>query len=118
MGRLSRVQSLAIGSSGTASYSNAAPFLITATNELNQRSGLVFYGLASSNVPFQGGTKCVAPPTFRSPIQDSGGSTSGDDCSGSYSFDFNATIQSLFNSLPEIAVTIAEIVPSNAITVT
>jgi hypothetical protein len=37
---------------------------------------------------------CVASPTSRTPVQNSGGSTSGADCSGSYSFDFNAHTQS------------------------
>ena len=84
-----------IGSSGFASYSNASPFLVTATNELNQKSGLLFYGTAASATPFQGGFKCVATPTIRSVVQSSGGSAVGNDCTGSYSYDFNARIQAL-----------------------
>jgi hypothetical protein len=34
------------------------------------------------------------PPTVRTPVQGSGGSASGDDCSGYFSYDFNARIQS------------------------
>jgi hypothetical protein len=89
----------AIAASGTASYTNAAPFTISAANELNQKSGLLFYGFAPSSAPFQGGIKCVAPPTLRSAIQNSGGSASGSDCSGSYSYDFNARIQSFADPL-------------------
>lgn len=84
----------AIGSSGSASASSGAPFLITASNVLNNRSGLMFYGLAAGTTPFQGGTLCVTPPTVRTAVQVSGGSPTGDDCSGAYSYDMNARIQS------------------------
>ena len=84
----------AIGSSGTASASSASPFLITATNVLNNRSGLLFYGFTAGIAPFQGGTLCITPPTVRTQLQVSGGSPSGDDCTGSYSYDMNARIQS------------------------
>jgi hypothetical protein len=86
-----------IGSSGTASYSSGAPFLVTATNELNQKAGLLFYGTAPSAAPFQGGYKCVASPSIRTVVQNSGGSAVGNDCTGSYSYDFNARIQSLID---------------------
>ena len=84
----------AIGSSGSPSMSSASPFSVTATNVLNHKNGLMFYGFAAATAPFQDGTFCVTPPTQRTPIQDSAGSSSGDDCSGSYSFDMNARIQS------------------------
>lgn len=84
-----------IGSSGTASYTGASPFLVTATNELNQKAGLLFYGTAPSATAFQGGVKCVASPTIRTVVQSSGGSALGNDCSGSYSYDFNARVQAL-----------------------
>ena len=44
--------------------------------------------------PYQGGTLCVLGPVKRTPVQGSGGNPPPDDCSGSYSFDFNALIQS------------------------
>jgi hypothetical protein len=84
----------AIGSSGSPSASSSSPFLITAANVINQKNGLLFYGHAPTSVLFQGGTKCVRSPTSRTPMLSSGGSTSGADCSGNYSFDFNARIQS------------------------
>ena len=85
----------AIGSNGTPSVSNFEPFLVTATNVLNNKTGYVFYGLnGAATIPFQGGTKCVAAPTRRTPNQLSGGNASGDDCSGGYSFDFNALVAS------------------------
>jgi hypothetical protein len=83
-----------IGSAGTPSASNSSPFLVTATNSLNNKNGLLFYGFAAGATPFQGGWLCIAPPTQRTPLQGSGGSSIGDDCSGAYSFDMNARIQS------------------------
>jgi dipeptidyl aminopeptidase/acylaminoacyl peptidase len=84
----------AIGSTGTPSASAPQAFVVTASNVLNQRTGLLFYGYAVNAAPFQGGTLCVLPPTRRTTLQTSGGSTSGDDCSGAYAFDINAHTQS------------------------
>jgi hypothetical protein len=84
----------AMGFSGGASASSGQPFLITASNVLNQKSGLLFHAHAPSSTPFQGGVKCVANPIARTPSMSSGGSASGADCTGSFSFDFNARIAS------------------------
>lgn len=78
-----------IAFSETPSANSSAPFLVTATNVINQKSGLLFYSHAPTSVPFQGGTKCVADPTLRTPSQSSGGAPSGSSCTGGYSFDFN-----------------------------
>ena len=61
---------------------------------LNNKSGLLFYGFAAGTAPFQGGTLCITPPVSRTPGQTSGGSPTGIDCSGAYSYDMNARIQS------------------------
>jgi hypothetical protein len=83
----------AINSSGYASSTPPAQFLIGATNVLNNKNGLLFYGFAPLANPFQGGVLCVASPTVRTPVQSSGGSASGTDCSGAFTFDFNAYLQ-------------------------
>jgi hypothetical protein len=83
----------AIGAAGEASFTNLSTCTITATNELNQKSGLFYYGYAPAAVPFQGGFKCVSSPTIRTPLQNSGGSASGSDCTGAYSFDFGTWMQ-------------------------
>lgn len=82
-----------IGSSGTPSASSAAPFFMTCTQVISQKQGLMYYGYAPTAAPFQGGTMCVQPPTLRLLISNSGGNPSGADCSGGYSYDFNARIQ-------------------------
>jgi glycosylphosphatidylinositol phospholipase D len=78
---------------GSASLSSTAPFLLRAINVLNQKSGLVFYGFRSAQQPFSGGFLCVQSPTIRSASVSSGGSTSGNDCSGVISIDFNPIAQ-------------------------
>ena len=83
-----------IGASGVASITSALPFTITADMVLNQRNGLLFYGVnGPSNTPFQGGTLCAAPPLRRTGVQGSGGNPPPSDCSGTYSFDLNAWVQ-------------------------
>ena len=80
--------------SGTPSTTGSAPFLVNATQVVNNKNGLLFYGFAPWNVPFQGGTLCVAGLVRRTSLQFSGGNSGAPDCSGSFSYDFNALIQS------------------------
>jgi hypothetical protein len=80
--------------SGLPSASSGASFLITSNNVINQKNGLMFYGRSPAATPFQGGTKCVADPVQRTASQNSGGSVSGADCSGTFVVDFNALVAS------------------------
>ena len=83
-----------IGFNGVASATSGQPFEVTATEVLSGQFGLLFYGYAPKFVPWQDGTLCVAPPFIRTTVQNSGGSGTGTDCTGTYSFDFNAYIAS------------------------
>lgn len=83
-----------IYATGTASATSASAFTIGATNELNKKSGLLFYGYASKPIAFQGGFHCVKLPTKRTALQNAGGSPTGTDCTGTYAYDFRARIQS------------------------
>jgi hypothetical protein len=83
----------AIGFSGSPSATSGSPFVVRASNVLSHKSGLCFYGFAANNAPFQGGTMCAQSPLRRTLLQDSGGNQTPD-CSGLYSLDFNARIQS------------------------
>ncbi len=68
--------------------------MIGAVQVVNNKSGLLFYGLAGRcALPFQGGLLCATPPLRRTSIQSSGGNPPPDDCSGSFHFDFNAWMQ-------------------------
>lgn len=57
-------------------------FVPMAHQVLNQKSGLFVWSRERQEVPFQGGTLCVASPLFRSPPLFSDGNTTGSDCSG------------------------------------
>lgn len=82
-----------IGVAGSPSLSSGAPFTISATNVLNQKFGLMVYGLGSQFTSFQGGTLCVAGPR-RAGSQFSGGTSGGPNCTGTFAFDFNAHVLS------------------------
>lgn len=84
----------AIGFAGTPSLTSVAPFTISATQLINQRNGLLFYGLAPAASAFYGGTKCAASPLKRIVMPSSGGNTGADDCSGTFAFDFNTRLRS------------------------
>jgi hypothetical protein len=74
-----------IGASGHPTLSGVDNFHITAQNVINQQDGLLYFGLNPASKPFQGGTKCVLPPTSRTAVQSSLGTAPGTvDCSGSY----------------------------------
>ena len=66
----------------------ASLHLIRANDVVRSTNGLLFYGFDAAAIPFFGGTLCVSPPLTRTPIMNSSGS--GDDCSGSFLFDFTA----------------------------
>ncbi|NUP95356.1 MAG: hypothetical protein HUU28_04250 [Planctomycetaceae bacterium] len=78
-----------IGWTGTPSLSGPDDFHVTAGNVLNQKNGLLFWGLGGGALPYYGGTLCVQPPVFRTPAQQSNGNTSSSDCSGAYDFAFS-----------------------------
>jgi hypothetical protein len=83
-----------IAAVGTPSATSPAPFLITASNILNNKSGMLIYSLMSAATPFQGGTLCVASPLVRTSLVNSGGEIGVENCSGSHSYDMRARIQS------------------------
>ena len=83
-----------IGFSGEPSATSPFPFEITAAEVINNKNGVLFYGYAPSNLPFLGGYLCVEQPIRHFGIHNSGGDPPPNNCSGSFSVDFNAFIQS------------------------
>jgi hypothetical protein len=81
-----------IGATGTPSATAGSGFVLTTTNELDNKFGLYFYSKSGPNSsPFQGGFLCGMPPLVRTPVQNSGGTPP---CGGAYTLDFNAYIAS------------------------
>lgn len=83
-----------IAAGGTPSLTSPAPYPITAAPVINNRLGLLIYGFMPDQIPFGPGTLCIRPPIKRTATQVSGGSEIGTDCTGAFSYDFNALIQS------------------------
>lgn len=74
---------------GSATLTAADDFVITASNLLNRKPGMLFYGLAEHDLPFKGGTLCVKPPVSRTTVRFSGGSAPpAVDCSGTFAVHF------------------------------
>jgi hypothetical protein len=78
----------AMSATGHLSATGADDLHLLADRIVNQKSGLLFWGFTPSSSPFQGGTKCVAQPVFRTGLLASGGSPSGGDCTGAFDFAF------------------------------
>lgn len=83
-------------SGGQPSASNASNFVVSCSNVVNQTSGLLFYGFGGEFAkPFQGGRLCIAGPLRRTQVTNSGGNfPAASDCSGVFTFDFNAYVVS------------------------
>jgi hypothetical protein len=71
---------------------SGGPWHLTASNLLNNKSGIFFWGVAKANLPFKGGTLCVALPVNRTATQSSGGNPPPADCSGQMVLDLVAAL--------------------------
>lgn len=98
-----------IGWSGVPSASASSGFLVSAADAVNQKPGLLFYGLNGSRAAaFAGGLNCVAPPVRRGLIAYSSGSAlPALDCSGVYSIDLNAFASGALGGSPDPALAVA-----------
>jgi hypothetical protein len=82
-----------ITTTGSPSATNPTPFNVRATQVLNQKTGLLFYGRHGEATPYLGGWLCVEPPFKRTWVQNSGGSGSGTSCTGTLVLDMNGWVQ-------------------------
>lgn len=67
-GKLNSTNNIAFtGSTGTPSVASAN-FRVQCYSAVPNKNGIRFWGSASANLPFQGGTLCVQPPLIRSAV--------------------------------------------------
>ena len=71
---------------------------------MNQKPGLMLYGLVRQAAPFFGGTLCVYQVIRRSPGQSSGGNPLPPDCSGTYDFFVTHAAMQVENFYPGITI--------------
>ena len=83
----------AIAAGGMPSATSPVGFMITASNVVSNEVGILFFGHAAAGGPFQGGTLCVQAPVERLGVQNAGGNPPPNDCSGTFSTNFNLVIQ-------------------------
>ncbi len=86
--------------SGLPSAAGTEGFVVRVGHVLPQRAGLFFYGAnGSANLPWLGGTRCVATPLRRAPVLDSGG-VAAQPCSGEFVLDFQQFAAGLAGGAP------------------
>ena len=72
-----------LSATGTATLTGPNDFVIHANDVINKRFGLMFWGTGATNLPWAGGTLCVAPPLIRMGAHFTGGAgPTGSNCNG------------------------------------
>lgn len=91
---------------GVPSVSSDEPFWIGANSIINQSTGFLLYSLRPDHEPLGNGFLCLKTPWKRTTPQNSGGSATGTNCTGAFSFDFNTVIRAGLNPALAIGTTV------------
>lgn len=78
--------------SGTPTRTGPDDFLVRVDQLVSNQFGLFLWGTGAAQIPFQGGSLCVAAPIRRTPPVSSGGNPGPADCSGSQTFHFSQVL--------------------------
>jgi len=93
---------------GTPSASASNGFLVRCEQVINNKNGLLFYGVnGRAGLPYQGAFLCVAPQVKRTPSTNSQGNPPPNDCSGVFQIDMNSFASGALGGNPLAALSVA-----------
>lgn len=79
-------------------------FFVSAHDLRNNEPGILLWSGTPAATPFYGGLLCLAPPVRRTPPQVAGGTPTGHDCTGTFSFHFSQAYMAARGISPGVTI--------------